>query len=183
MATCQSLETIVKPCENNIGGIYGVWINTQDEIASITPADPSIVTGANAWQITGITLQPLGDLFKAFEVRRNTSNYTEDSTIDLVNGSSFVTQTVNLVFHRRDADKSRAIKILGTGQQYLTAIILDANGLYWYFPYLQLSATGEGSGTARADGSKYTVTLVAENPYLAYNIDMTAGALSTIGVQ
>ncbi len=51
------------------------------------------------------------------------------------------------------------------------------------FPYLQLSATGEGSGTARADGSKYTVTLIAENPYLAYNIDMTAGALATIGVQ
>jgi hypothetical protein len=183
MATCQSLETIVKPCDNNIGGIYGVWINTQDEILSITPTDPSIVTGANAWSITGITLVPSPDLFKAFEVRRNTSNYTEDSTIDLVNGSSFVTQTINLVFHRRDADKSRAIKILGTGQQYLTAIILDANGLYWYFPYLQLSATGEGSGTARADGSKYTVTLVAENPYLAYNIDMTAGALATIGVQ
>ena len=183
MATCQSLETIVKPCLNNIGGIYGVWINTQDEIASITPADPSIVTGANAWQITGITLQPGGDLFQPFGVRRNTSNYTEDSTIDLVNGSSFVTQTVNLVFHRRDADKSRAIKILGTGQQFLVAIILDANGLYWYFPYLQLSATGEGSGTARADGSKYTVTLVAENPYLAYNIDMTDLALQAIGVQ
>jgi hypothetical protein len=183
MATCQSLETIVKPCDNNIGGIYGVWINTQDEIASITPTDPSIVTGANAWQITGIALNSPGDAFQPFEVRRNTSNYTEDSTIDLVNGSSFVTQTVNLVFHRRDADKSRAIKILGTGQQYLVAIILDANGLYWYFPYLQLSATGEGSGTARADGSKYTVTLVAENPYLAYNIDMSVGALAAIGVQ
>jgi hypothetical protein len=25
--------------------------------------------------------------------------------------------------------------------------------------------------------------LVAENPYLAYNIDMTAGALAAIGVQ
>jgi hypothetical protein len=183
MATCQSLETIVKPCENNIGGIYGVWINTQDEIDFITPTDPSAVTGTGAWQITGITLNSPGDAFQPFEVRRNTSNYTEDSTIDLVNGSSFVTQTINLVFHRRDADKSRAIKILGTGQQFLTAIILDANGLYWYFPYLQLSATGEGSGTARADGSKYTVTLVAENPYLAYNIDMTPVALAAIGVQ
>jgi hypothetical protein len=183
MATCQSLETIVKPCENNIGGIYGVWINTQDEIDFITPTDPSAVVGTGAWQITGITLNSPGDAFQPFEVRRNTSNYTEDSTIDLVNGSSFVTQTINLVFHRRDADKSRAIKILGTGQQFLTAIILDANGLYWYFPYLQLSATGEGSGTARADGSKYTVTLVAENPYLAYNIDMTPAALAAIGVQ
>ncbi len=92
MATCQSLETIVKPCDNNIGGIYGVWINTQDEIASITPADPSAVVGVGAWQITGITLQPGGDLFQPFEVRRNTSNYTEDSTIDLKQISSFVSR-------------------------------------------------------------------------------------------
>ena len=87
------------------------------------------------------------------------------------------------MFHRRDAAKSRAIKILGGGQQYLTAIILDANGIYWYFPYLQVSATGEGSGTSRADGSKYSVTLVAENDYLAYEVNMTLVQLQAIGVQ
>jgi hypothetical protein len=177
---CQALETILKSCLNNSGGIYGIWINQQDEILSITPTDPSAGAG---WSITGITLQAAPVLFENFYVRRNTSNYTEDSTIDLVNGSSFVTQTINLMFHRREAAKSRAIKILGSGQQYLTAIILDANGLYWYFPYLQVSATGEGSGTARADGSKYSVTLVAENEYLAYEVNMSAGALATIGVQ
>jgi hypothetical protein len=60
---------------------------------------------------------------------------------------------------------------------------LDANGIYWYFPYLQVSATGEGSGTARADGSKYSVTLVAENEYLAYEVNMTPVQLQAIGVQ
>jgi len=84
------------------------------------------------------------------------------------------------MFHRREADKSRAIKILGSGQQYLAAVVLDANGKFWYFPYLQVSATGEGSGTARADGSKYSVTLVAENEYLAYEVDPTA--LAAIGI-
>jgi hypothetical protein len=97
-------------------------------------------------------------------------------------GSSYVTQTINLMFHRREAAKSRAIKILGAGQQYLAAIILDANGLYWYFPYLQVSATGEGSGVSRADGSKYSVTLVAENEYLAYEVNMLPAALQAIGV-
>jgi hypothetical protein len=77
------------------------------------------------------------------------------------------------MFHRRDQAKSQAIKVLGAGQQYLNAIIQDANGLYWYFPYLQLSAVGEGSGTARADGSKYSVTLICENDYLAYQVDPT----------
>ena len=179
MPTCQALEAILKTCDNNSGGIYGIWIIPQDEIASITPTDPSAGLG---WEITTINLAGL-TLFTNYYIKRNTSNFTEDSTIDLVNGSSFVTQTINLMFHRREADKSRAIKILGAGQQYLAAVVLDANGIFWYFPYLQVSATGEGSGTARADGSKYTVTLLAENPYLAYNIDMTAGALAAIGVQ
>jgi hypothetical protein len=75
------------------------------------------------------------------------------------------------MFHRRDQEKSRAIKVLGSGQQYLTAVIGDANGKYWYFPYLQVSAYGEGSGTTRADGSKYSLTLVAENETLAYEVD------------
>ena len=175
--SCQALEAIAKSCDNNSGGIYGIWINQQDEIASITPADPSAGTG---WTITAITLQATPVLFENFYVRRNTSNFTEESSIDLVNGSSYVTQTINLMFHRREADKSRAIKILGAGQQYLTAIVLDANGKFWYFPYMQVSATGEGSGTTRADGSKYSVTLVAENEYLAYEVDPSA--LPAIGI-
>lgn len=178
MPICQSLEAILKSCDNNSGGIYGIWINQQDEIASITPTDPSAGLG---WSITNITLSGLV-LFENFYIRRNTSSFTEEAAIDLVNGSSFVTQTIALMFHRREADKSRAIKILGSGQQYLTAIVLDANGKYWYFPYLQLSAVAEGSGTARADGSKYAVTLVAENEYLSYEVDMLPAALAAIGV-
>jgi hypothetical protein len=177
-ATCQALEAIVKSCDNNSGGIYGIWINQQDEIASITPADPSAGIG---WSITGITLTGT-TLFENFYIRRNTSSFTEEAAIDLINGSSFVTSTISLMFQRREAAKSRSIKILGSGQQYLTAIVLDANGLYWYFPYLQVTGVAEGSGTARADGSKYAVTLLGENEYLAYEVNMTAPALLAIGV-
>ena len=164
--TCQALEAILKSCDNNTGGIYGIWITDQDNVTAITPVDPSAVAG---WEITGITLA--AGTFTNYYIRRNTSNFTEDAAIDLINGSSFVTATINLMFQRREADKSRAIKILGSGQQYLTAIVLDANGIYWYFPYLQVTGVAEGSGTARADGSKYAVTLISENEYLSYTID------------
>jgi hypothetical protein len=172
---CDALETIVKSCDNNSGGIYGIWINQQDNIASITPTDPS----ASTWEISAITLEALAPNFTEFQIKRNTGSFTEEAAIDLINGSSYVTQTITLMFHRRDKDKSNAIKILGSGQQYLTAIVLDANGLYWYFPYLQVTGVGEGSGTARADGSKYSVTLLSENEYLAYEID-PAAALAVI---
>lgn len=177
--TCQALEAILKSCDNNSGGIYGIWINTQDNIDTITPTDPSAGAG---WSITGITLQALAPLFENYYIRRNTSSFTEEAAIDLINGSSFVTSTISLMFQRREADKSRAIKILGSGQQYLTAIVLDANGLYWYFPYLQVTGVAEGSGTARADGSKYAVTLLGENEYLAYEVNMSSAALLAIGV-
>jgi hypothetical protein len=48
------------------------------------------------------------------------------------------------------------------------------NGKYWYFPFLQLSAVGEGSGTTRADGSKYSVTLLGEMDQLSYEITEAA---------
>jgi hypothetical protein len=167
---CEALETIVKSCDNNSGGIEKIWINQQDNITSIDLDD------TNTWTIDAITLAGGAPDYTPFEIRRNTGSYTEDAAIDLVNGSSYVTATISLMFHRRDQDKSQAIKILGAGQQYLNAIVKDMNGKYWYFPFLQLSAVGEGSGTTRADGSKYSVTLIAENDFLAYEIESAAVA-------
>ena len=167
---CTALEGIQKSCENNSGGIYQVWFIPQDSIASVATS-----TVYPNYKVTAITFDPVTVpplTFDSYFIRRNTSNYTEEQAADLINGSTFVTQTINLVFHRREAAKSNALKILASGQQYIAGVVLDANGKYWYFPYLQLTATGEGSGVARADGSKYTVTLVAENESLALEVDL-----------
>ncbi|MEX0596486.1 MAG: hypothetical protein WD512_08280 [Candidatus Paceibacterota bacterium] len=165
--SCDALLTILKSCDNNTGGIYKFYVNLQDNVDMTTlTTDPG-----NNYLIDALSLLGGADTFIEFEFRRNTSGYTEDSNIDLINGSSFVTQTINLMFHRRESIKSNALKVLGSGQQYLTGIVQDANGLYWFFPFLQLTATGEGSGVARADGSKYSVTLLAENEFLAFEIE------------
>jgi hypothetical protein len=169
---CATLQEILKGCDPNSGGIYTLLINQQDNIGNIVVDE----TGTN-WEVTSI---PHTEPFVALEFKRNTGNFTEEAAIDLVNGSSYVTQTINLMFHRRDQEKSKAIKILGAGQQYLTAVVGDANGKYWYFPFLQVTAYGEGSGTARADGSKYSLVLTAENPDLSYEVDPTIIAGLTV---
>jgi hypothetical protein len=161
--SCTTLEGIVKGCDNNIGGITAIYINDMDNISSTTE-------DTTTWMIDAQTASPS---YEVFEFRRNTGNFTEESAIDLANGSSFVTATITLMFHRREASKSKAIKILGEGQRDLAIIVKDANGKYWYFPYAQLTATAEGSGTAKADGSKYSVTFVAENEFLAKEVDPT----------
>ena len=165
---CDALETITKSCDNNIGGIRKIWLNDQENITTspVVAVDGEVIALAVSVDYT------------EFEINRNTGNYTEETAVDLINGSSFVTQTITLMFNRRDKDKSEAINILASGQRYLTAIILDANGKYWFFQDLQLTATGEGSGTARADGSKYSITLLSEAEHLAWEI--TANAVTSV---
>jgi len=160
---CTTLTSILKSCDSNIGGIVSIYVNDMDN-----------VTGPIS--VTDYVIDDFGTLvdpFIPFEFRRNTGMYTEEAAIDLVNGSSFYTQTVTLIFHRREAAKSKAIKILGEGQRDLALVVGDANGKYWYFPKAQFTAVTEGSGTAKADGSKYSVTFVAENEQLAYEVDST----------
>lgn len=168
---CTTLTTITKTCDNNIGGIRSIWLWDMEDQDTFTE-------NASTWAIDALVIgaptAPIG-----YEFIRNTSNYVEDGAIDLANGSSFVTQTITLMFARREAAKSKAIKILGEGQRYLGALVLDSNGIYWVFQDLQLSATGEGSGTAKADGSKYSVTLLAEVQNLAKTMS-SADALSFI---
>lgn len=160
---CTTLIDIIKGCDNNIGGITAVYVNDMDNITSTTEDDAT-------WEVTA---QTVSSRYQTFQFRRNVGNYVEDYASDLINGSSFVTATITLMLHRREAAASRALKILGEGQRDLAVIVLDVNGKYWYFPYSQLTAVGEGSGTAKADGSKYSVTLVAENEFLAKEVDST----------
>ena len=163
--SCETLINITKSCDNNTGGIRTVWICEQQNVTTATPD----------WEITSLVLASPANVYA---INRNTGNYTEETAIDLINGSSFVTQTITLMFNRRDKEKSEAIHVLGAGQQFLSALIEDANGKYWYFENLQLTATGEGSGTARADGSKYSVTLLAESEHLAY--EATSGQVEGV---
>jgi hypothetical protein len=159
--SCTTLTTITKGCEGNIGGITAVYINDQANVTAITETDAT-------WSIDAITCSPD---FVPFEIRRNSGNYTEEEANDLVKGSQFVTATITLMFSRREASKSRSLKILGEGQRDLAIIVKDANERYWYFPNAQLSAVTEGSGTAKADGSSYSVVFLAENLYLAKEVD------------
>lgn len=152
MATCTALNAVSKSCDNNIGGIVEIALYDAEDVTTIADSNGSITSMVLATGAAG----------QLFYIKRNTSNFTEEAAIDLVNGSSFITQTINLMFHRREAAKSYAIQILGEGQRDLVAVVKDANGLYWVFDDMQLSAVGEGSGTAKADGSKYSVTFVGE---------------------
>lgn len=168
---CRGLEEIELGCERNTGGLHAVYVGDMEDI-------DTIVEDETQWAVTTLTAlsAPV-----SIEIKRKTSNYIEDEQNDFVNGSVVVTTTTTLMIHRRNAEKSRALDILGAGQRYLYEILLDANGVYWFVPYAQLQSTGEGSGQERADGSKYSAVLVAENDHKAYTISgsIVASLLAT----
>ena len=158
---CEILEGIELGCERNSGGIHQILVGDMTDISTQTANNAT-------WIITAMTV---ANLPIEIEVKRKVSNYVEDEQNDFVNGSVVVTSTITTMLHRRDADKSRKLNLLGAGQRYLYVICKDANGLYWYFPNVQLQSVGGGSGQERADGSKYAVVFVGEDDQLAYEID------------
>jgi len=181
---CNVLSEILKSCSTNMGGIRQIWLWDMEDkdtaLSTFTNTNalpgPPPVPAVYAWTAYALTNTPAQVLPVAYQFTRNSSNYVEEGTIDLVAGSSYVKATLTLMFSRREALKSQSILLMGEGQRYLGALVLDSNGIYWLFEDLQVSATGEGSGTARADGSKYSVTLIGETPLYAGEVSAVDAA-------
>jgi hypothetical protein len=166
---CQNIQGIIKGCDNSLGGINAVWLIDQDSVTATT-------VDLTAHTVTAITTN--GDLFQGFEFKRNVGNFIGTPTIDLINGSTFYSYTLTLMFHKREATKSYSLQLLGEGQRYLNAIVRDNLGKFWYLTDLQLNGGDETSGTLKADMNGYTVTFLGEMLNRAYEI--TAGIVPAL---
>lgn len=159
-----SLTAILKDCSNNTGGLQAFYI-----------APTEFVTGStvSAGTVTAISMSGLSK-FVEFQFNKNTANYVEAGTISLENGSQFYAITANLIIPRREVAKRNALALIAAGNRPLQIIMKDFNGLYWYMGYTNsanLTAIGDGSGTAKGDGSKYSLTFLAEEPQAMYEVD------------
>jgi len=164
MACNTSLTSILKSCDNNTGGVVKFYIAPSEFVTSTT---------VSAGTVTAISMSG-SSKFVEYQFNKNTANYVEEAAISLENGSTFFTTTVTLSIPRREVAKRNSIALVAAGQRDLKIIVKDGNGLYWYVGYANsanLTALGEGSGTAKGDGSKYTLTFVAEEPELMYEVN------------
>lgn len=164
---CQGLQQIdINDCVNNVGSMKKLWLVEQEEVDGGTF---SVING----EVTSLILETPGETFEPFYVYKNTSNVITDAPADLNNGSTIYTTTAIPVFRRQDLAKRNAIEIMGSGQRFLAGIWEDGNSIKWYAPNFQVSNINADSGTAKADGSKYTVTLIADNDQLPYVVSAT----------
>lgn len=156
---CETLVSIEKDCLNNVGGLYEMIYNDQDELdVTIDPATGLVTAIVHA------------SICQSISLRKGQGNFTEPSAIDLVAGSSLYNAAIQMNPTRRNAKASRALRIMGQGQRYLGCFCKDGNGLWWYHKMMQLSNNAGGTGATKAEGSKYEITLTNEVEELAYEV-------------
>lgn len=157
---CDLLEDLEKDCENNVGGIGEVIMNDSDQVESVTINEVE-------HEVTAMTVL---SAFKRIYFKRNNAKHDEEEQRDLNEGSNISKSTLTLMLKRRDAEKSRKIKIMGQGQRDLDIVFKDNNGIYWYLPKHQLATNANTSGQLKPEGSKYDLTFVGEYEGNAYTI-------------
>lgn len=167
---CSTLLTggIAKGCENNIGGVQKIYITDLCNVDTITAAD-GVISDINM-----ITSSPVA-LFYEFSFNRNTSDFVENATVNVENGSLFYDQTVTLVIPRRESSKRNVLALLM--QKDVAVIVKDQNGLYWYLGEtngLYVSELPSATGKAKGDLNGYTITLKGEEPAQAQEVDEAA---------
>lgn len=171
---CNTLKSILKSCDGNLGGITKVWIGNGDALSGVTAAN-GVVTGATFSGATGA-----GE-FQEFQFNPNTSNYVTTTTVDLTTSSTFYSSVITLQLARREATKRQSILLIAQGQPELTIMVKDSNGLYWIFGLnddkVYLTGDEGGSGTAKADLNGYVLTFTAEEAEPPYEVDETTAAV------
>lgn len=141
---------IAKDCANNIGGLTKVYLTDFDNITGFTQSGGTV---------SAITMAAMTSFYE-FEFNRNSATFTEDLVKSVEAGSALFEQTLTLTIPRRDVTKRNILGLLT--QRDLAVIIKDSNGIYWYpgeEEGMYLLTSTSTSGTAKADGSNYVLTL------------------------
>lgn len=161
---CEKLESILRDCSNALGGInQKIYFNDSNEV----DYDSATIT---AHTISNLSLVSGGTGFETVEFRKNLATLNEDYANN-PDGAVMFEQTLVIPIHGRDALKSKKISVMAAGQRELDIIIPQNDGGYVYLRQATLTTVADGTGAAKGDGSKYTITFTAQAEELAYFID------------
>jgi len=145
-----------------MGGVTKLYLTDFDNVDSYTESGGTV-------SAIGMTAAAT---FYEFEFNRNSASYQEDLVKSVEAGSALFEQTVSVTIPRRDVAKRNTLALLT--QRDLAVIIKDSNQLYWYVGAVEgcyLSEETSTSGTAKADGSNYVLTLKGFEVEMAPAVD------------
>jgi hypothetical protein len=129
--------------------------------------------------------------FLQFEFLKSGASFEQPSSINLENGSTYYTHTLQFQVPKQDVYKRNKVYQLASGNGKFLAIIKDMNGKYWMSGLqsdgsmtlaLQVTTSNAISGKAKSDMNGYDITLGAELNTLAFSISaIDAKSLIRVG--
>lgn len=165
MSCLVTLSGVALECKDT-GGIKEVYIADRNKVTTITVNPITEV-------ISGIVMSDTTK-FASYKMNPQTGNLSSKITNSTENNTSFVENTLNLVFAKMTATKRLELEALRIGE--LSVIVRDNNDAYWYlgydYPVEMLDATVQ-TGTAFGDLNGYNINLIDRGMQLPYQVDST----------
>jgi len=162
-------------CSDSIGGIQKIYIagGTGTTLGGVTAFTYNSVDS-----ITGAT-SATGTIFYGFELKRGTSQLTQNIQKSFENGTVFYEQLLEAVMYKYDASKRSIIENLAS-KDNLQVIAIDQNGTQVMLGQVRgmyVSAGALTSGLALGDRNGINFTLLGQEPVPARVI---TGTLATV---
>jgi len=162
-------------CSDSIGGIQKIYIaggsgTTVGGVTGFTYNGDDEITGATA---------AAGTVFYGFELKRGTSQLTQNIQKSFENGTVFFEQVLEAVMYKYDASKRTIIEKLAQ-KDNLQVIAIDQNDTQYMLGQVRgmyVSAGALTSGLALGDRNGISWTMTGQEPVPARVID---GTLSSV---
>lgn len=156
---CELTTGFTLDCRDSVGGIKSIRVAALGDFTVDTEA---------SGEITGITAT---NGFYEYELRKQTSNFTESITSSDENGTLFYEQELSVMLSKMEAAKRN--ELLLVAKNLIAVIVEDQNGKYWMLGQnngLTLGGSAN-TGTAMGDRNGYELTFTGQEEDPAKEVD------------
>ena len=161
-------------CSDGIGGIKSIWVLGASG-ATVPSVSAVSITGTTG-PITGITGT---GVWYNFELKRNTSSLSQNTTKNFENGTIFWEQVLTAILFKYDQDKRNQLLVLGQNDN-IKIVAVDQNDTQYYLGQVNgmyLSGGSAATGTAFGDRNGFELIFTGQE---ADPANVVSGTLSSI---
>jgi len=174
MSACYISSGVDLGCSDGIGGIKSIWVLGAS--GATAPSVSAVSITGSTGPITGITGS---GVWYNFELKRNTSSLSQNTTKNFENGTIYWEQVLTAVLFKYDQDKRNQLLVLGQNDK-IQIVAVDQNDVQYYLGQvngLYLSGGSAATGTAFGDRNGFELIFTGQE---AAPANVVSGTLSTI---
>jgi hypothetical protein len=174
MSSCYLSSGVDLGCSDGIGGIKSIWVLGTS--GATAPSVSAVSITGTTGPITGITGS---GVWYNFELKRNTSSLSQNTTKNFENGTIFWEQVLTAILFKYDQDKRNQLLLLGQNDN-IKIVAVDQNDVNYYLGQVNgmyLSGGSAATGTAFGDRNGFELIFTGQE---ADPANVVSGTLSTI---